>query len=491
MQAGGRNSMNSYLAKLTPYYLQLAEEIGQVPDSDGVVKRSAGKLLPDVAKSIEHFVIEALPPLIEGRMLTTGVSLDKNHYNSTNPYNIEGFKYNTHILRAFYKLVDAGYIIVTTKGWQDRTTGNSDNTKYRLTSKFKRWLLPKLREVGFYGELSTLIVDPAFLPNRPLLRVQRRKQSDISVLEPRTEKIPFPVTAESEQICDNLQVLNKRLARTWIDLDLTDSQWKALGEKLAEHKKKDRPRFIRYNERQLYRVFHDTDFTTGGRYYGGWWQTIPRDYRKHVVINGKATIEIDYSGLHPAILYAKEGLVLPDDPYTSLLGEKYRHLAKKLFNALINAKKDPKAPPRGVRIKFPDQQLSWEQIKERIYDVHAPIRHHFCTGAGLWLMHEDSVLATGVLHHFAEMGVPCLPVHDSFLIHHGYEEELRSKMRELFVECYGLEPSLKGDQVSFYLGTLPLPDRPTIEELLSANDSPQDNRLAAFRALSKVSNSSR
>jgi len=93
--------MNSYLAKLTPYYLQLAEEIGQVPDSDGVVKRSAGKLLPDVAKSIEHFVIEALPPLIEGRMLTTGVSLDKNHYNSTNPYNIEGFKYNTHILRAF------------------------------------------------------------------------------------------------------------------------------------------------------------------------------------------------------------------------------------------------------------------------------------------------------------------------------------------------------------------------------------------------------
>ena len=29
--------MNSYLAKLTPFYLQLAEDIGQVPDSDGVV----------------------------------------------------------------------------------------------------------------------------------------------------------------------------------------------------------------------------------------------------------------------------------------------------------------------------------------------------------------------------------------------------------------------------------------------------------------------
>ena len=74
--------MNSYLAKLTPYYLQLAEEIGLVPDSEGVVKRSAGKLLPDVAKSIEHFVLEALPPLLEGRTVSTSVSLDNRTCNA-------------------------------------------------------------------------------------------------------------------------------------------------------------------------------------------------------------------------------------------------------------------------------------------------------------------------------------------------------------------------------------------------------------------------
>jgi len=476
--------MNSYIAKLTPYYLQLAREIEQLPDSDGVIKRSAGKLMPDVARSIEYFVLKALPPLIDGRTVSTSVSLDKNLYNSANPYNTEGFKYNTHIERAFYKLVDAGYIIVTTKGWQDRKTGNSDNTKYRLTSNFKSWLLPKLKEVGFYGELSTLIVDPAFLPTQPLLRVQRRKQSDISVLEPRTEKIPFPATPASEKLCDDIKVLNRRLAVTWIDLDLTDSQWQALGKKLAEHKKKDRPRFIRYNERQLYRVFHDTDFTTGGRYYGGWWQTIPSEYRKYIVINGKATVEIDFSGLHPAILYAKEGLVLPEDPYSPILGKKYRHLGKKLFNALINAKSDPKGPPRGVKIKFPDQPLSWEEIKERIYEVHTPIRHYFCTGAGLWLMHEDSLLATGVLNHFANMGVPCLPVHDSFLVHHGYEEELHNKMMELFVDRHGSLPNLEGESAIFYRSDTPMSGKPKIQELLAASDSPQENRLAAFRALS-------
>lgn len=109
--------MNSYLAKLTPYYLQLAMHIEQVPDSKSVVKRSAGKLLPEVARSIEHFVLKALPPLLHGKGFSTSVSLDKNTYRSTNQYNSEQFKYNTHIERAFYKLIDAGYAQVTTKGW--------------------------------------------------------------------------------------------------------------------------------------------------------------------------------------------------------------------------------------------------------------------------------------------------------------------------------------------------------------------------------------
>jgi hypothetical protein len=482
--------VNSYLAKLTPYYLQLAEEIEQIPDSNGVVKRSAGKLLPDVARSIEHFVLKALPPLIESKAVSTSVSLDKNLYNSHNPYNAERFKYNTHIERALNKLIDAGYIIITTKGWQDRVTGHSDNTKYRLTTKFKTWLLLKLKEVGFSGQVATLIVDPKLLPNPIPIRVQRRKEGDISALEPRTEKLPFEASAKSEQISHDVEVINRRLANTWVDLDLTSAEWETLENDLGKHKKKDRPRFIRYNERQLYRVFHDTEFTTGGRYYGGWWQTIPRDYRKHVVINGKATVEIDYSGLHPAILYAKEGLPLPEDPYTPILGKRHRSLAKKLFNALINAKVDPKAPPRGVRIKFPDQPLSWEQIKERVYEVHAPIKQHFCSGAGLWLMHEDSVLATGVLHYFASMGAPCLPVHDSFLVHHGHKETLHRVMRDLFIERYGLAPNLKDTEVVFYRDesetATTTPNR--VEKILASLDLPQEHRLSAFLALSAVHN---
>lgn len=475
--------MNSYLANLTLRYQQLARQIEQVPDSHGHIKRSAGKLLPEVARSLEHIVLKALPPLIHGSEVTTSMSLDKNRYSSTNQYNSENFKYNTYIKRAFCKLIDAGYVQVTTKGWLDRNSGHSDNTKYRLTSKFKIWFLAQLADVGFDGKLDDLVVDPILLPNPYPLRVQKRKQGDISAREPRTEKIPFVPTAKSEQISRDIQRLNRVLDKTWVDLDLTDDQWADLDKALMKHRKQDRPRFIRFNEKQVYRVFHDTEFNTGGRYYGGWWQTIPKEYRKYLVIDGKATIEIDYSGLHPAILYADEGLILPEDPYSRILGPQHRDLSKILFNALINAKKDPEAPPRGVKIKYFDQPLNWEQIKERIYQVHAPIQQRFCKGAGLWLMHEDSVLATGVLHHFANMGVPCLPVHDSFIVHHGYEEDLRKKMSELFIDRYGSAPSLKDKGVIFYRSDSPIRDTLEIQNILAALDTRQDHRLDVFRGL--------
>ena len=480
--------MNIYLTSLSSRYQNLARQIELVPDSQGNVKRSAGKLLPEVARSVEHIVIKALPPLLHRSAVTTGISLDKNRYRSTYQYNLEQFKYNTYIERAFCKLIDAGYVQVTTKGWLDRNTGYSDNTKYRLTSKFKAWFLTQLVDVGFNGRLEDLIVDPVLLPNPYPLRVQKRKQGDISSLEPRTEKIPFITTAKSEQIVRDIQKLNKVLDQTWVDLDLTDDQWKDLDKALAKHKKKDRPRFIRFNEKQIYRVFHDTDFNTGGRYYGGWWQTIPKEYRKHLIIDGKATVEVDYSGLHPAILYAKEGLPLPEDPYTRILGSQHRDLSKTLFNALINAKRDPKAPPRGVKIRFSDQPLNWEQIKERIYEIHAPIREHFGKGSGLWLMHEDSVLATGVLHHFADMGVPCLPVHDSFIVHHGYEKDLRKKMRELFAERYGYAPNLKDKGVTFYRSDIPMRETLEVLDIVAALDTRQDHRLDAYKELRRRDN---
>ena len=48
------------------------------------------------------------------------------------------------------------------------------------------------------------------------------------------------------------------------------------------------------SKRSLYRVFNDTEFQTGGRFYGGWWQEIPSKYRDRITIDGKRTVASAY-----------------------------------------------------------------------------------------------------------------------------------------------------------------------------------------------------
>jgi hypothetical protein len=66
------------------------------------------------------------------------------------------------------------------------------------------------------------------------------------------------------------------------------------------------------------RIFNKSSFSYGGRYYGGWWQNIPSELRKYIILNRDYTVEIDYSGLHIYLLYALKGINFADlaiEPY--------------------------------------------------------------------------------------------------------------------------------------------------------------------------------
>jgi len=479
----------SYLELMEPAYLDLAKQIEKIPNRDGKIKRSAGDKLPEVARSIKHHMLKALPPLLENSRTSTSISLDKNHYSLSFHANFNRFAYNTHIERAFKKLVDAGYISVTTKGWMNRTIQKSNNTKYRLTAKCRDWLIAQLEDIGFDSELYTLVADPALVPHRPNLRAQVRSKAIFDTQVKTTQRLPIERDEQSDLMDAQLTRINGLLAKSWIDLDITEVQRQELDQRLKNRRKKDQTDFISYNKRTLYRVFNDSELQTNGRFYGGWWQSIPNkhtegtQFRRHIVIDGKPTVEVDYSGLHPAILYAKQGLELNTDPYTPILGRKYRDISKRIFNALINSKTDMKSAPRKLRFKYDDQQLSWLQIKKKIYDNHPDIRNHFCSGAGMWLMKEDSELASQVMDHFASIGVVCLPVHDSFLVHHGYEEELKSKMLECFERRYGVRPKLKFEEPVFSRYEGACSEHPTFDEILDKLEHPQDRRLEMHRHL--------
>ena len=107
-------------------------------------------------------------------------------------------------------------------------------------------------------------------------------------------------------------------------------------------------------------------------------------------------------------------------------------MVKKAFNAMLNAKKPLKNAPSGIKPK--DFGLKWSQISNAILKSHSNIAQHFYTGAGLRLQKVDSQIAEKVMLHFAKRRLPILPLHDSFLMHHGFKEELPNAMRKAFEE---------------------------------------------------------
>jgi len=84
-------------------------------------------------------------------------------------------------------------------------------------------------------------------------------------------------------------------------------------------------------------------------------------------------------------------------------------------------------------------EMSWAELRDRIIKVHKPIADHFFKGVGNHLQFQDSNIAERVMLHFASMDAPALPVHDSFIVHHGYAEtgEIEEIMRRAFFEVMG------------------------------------------------------
>ena len=121
----------------------------------------------------------------------------------------------------------------------------------------------------------------------------------------RRERLSFRETEETAQMRENLKKINRVLSEHWYDLELDDEEHEYFLKQMVSKEAQDNGRKYNLDLRQihLYRVFNDEKLQTGGRFYGGWWQQISRDYRRKLIVGGKRMIEYDYSNMHPAMLY--------------------------------------------------------------------------------------------------------------------------------------------------------------------------------------------
>ncbi len=181
--------------------------------------------------------------------------------------------------------------------------------------------------------------------------------------------------------------------------------------------------------------------TRGYRHYQGF----DEDERAEITINGEPVTELDFSGLHPRLLYAKEGIQFDEDPY-SLVNENpiARPFLKHVLLFLLNSTDEVSAEAAANYWLFrnPGERGRLQEIGitrarpiiDAFKEAHALISHHFCTGkrTGLRIMNLDAKIALDVVHHFAEQNIPILAVHDSFLVQSRFENQLRKVMNDSY-----------------------------------------------------------
>ncbi len=183
---------------------------------------------------------------------------------------------------------------------------------------------------------------------------------------------------------------------------------------------------------RTYRVFNE-EFWLGGRFYGHWLQSVPSHLRKYATINGNRTVALDFSSLHIYICYAKKGIrPQKGDLYKLNVRGFNRDIAKKVCLIAINAR-DRGAAFGALKAESDDRgwNLTPYQINRYIdafAKKHEPISDYFFSGSGTAAQFIDSQIAQHILLNLMGQSVPCIPIHDGFIVEEQHEDKLADAM---------------------------------------------------------------
>lgn len=181
-------------------------------------------------------------------------------------------------------------------------------------------------------------------------------------------------------------------------------------------------------------------------------QALHRDDRSRVLIDGRRTVEVDYSSLHPHILYALNGLDCRGDVYDvgrwwqkwGLGRDEARLACKMMMLRVINARRrivamySFKRAWNAMNGVAKGDYIPWMyELYDAIARRHRAIAHEFCTGRGVYLMNMDGRLIREVCHRLAREGMCALAVHDSVVVESRHARKVAGIMREEYSKMFG------------------------------------------------------
>ena len=232
------------------------------------------------------------------------------------------------------------------------------------------------------------------------------------------------------QVIKRVENYNKLLLST----DITPSKMDVMTEKKTP-----------FANRTYTRRFVKSNLKLGGRFYGPYWQTLPKRYRKLIKINGKKVVELDYNAMHLHLLYSMINKSLYDyysfaeEPYTALGYD--RKIVKFAFTACINENCTRKNVNQvlGQRVSkaLPDlfeRGLPYGKIIDALADNHPQIGSMFYSEIGHEIAYMESRVTDYVVTVLTKHKIPTLSIHDSFLVSKPKVSFLRIIMQEAFTK---------------------------------------------------------
>lgn len=357
-------------------------------------------------------------------------SRDQNNYRMGERYNKLFIKYDI-LIDTVNKLLEFEYI-EHAMGFQDKKTKKSFASRMKATTKLID-VIEKVHAVTFKMIGKYAPDELIELRNAEGVPIDYAKDND-------SVKTMVPI----------LEAYNKLLSETYIDLhfDVPDIQDKIDARRGKIDKNTGNPKdyrlVINLTNKRVRRIFNNSTFSQGGRFYGGWWQNIPSDLRKKIIINKDYTIEIDYSGLHIYLLYALKGINFADlekEPYIHPKDNdplNLRPILKVLLLAAVNSKDEAtciKAVQFEInmnRSAFPEEIPDLKEAYKTFKDYHSDIADMFCSKLGSKLQRFDSSIAESVVNEMTKERIPILVVHDSFICSKKEEDYLNEVMGKAY-----------------------------------------------------------
>ena len=290
-----------------------------------------------------------------------------------------------------------------------------------------------------------------------ILRKQDVKESG-SGTENRQVSEDYKDTDKTVAMRRDLTKYNELLSRTYIDIPALEEPF--IERKLSNGQIQRVP--INQTRKFVRRIFSRNSWELNGRFYGGFWQQIGKEFRKQIVINSSPTIEVDYKGLHVSLLSAKKGIVDIEDHYelgALILPEAFaleqRDIVKSLLLTAINAKSPKSAfaafrnsqPQGSIAKTLTNGQLS--KLLQAFISKHPHLEEDICSDKGIELMYLDSQITSYIINKFTELNKPILSVHDSYIVGSRDTELLRHAMKAATIKLVGCDLSVNQTGISY------------------------------------------